>query len=107
MSDECEYEDIRNGAQFGAWIGLVPRQHSSGGKNSLGGITKRGDISPSLAADPVDGWRVDGGDANIRADQPEGNAPVSSGRVIFPRIPLIAITRSASTCGARVLHAPY
>ena len=29
--------------QFGAWIGLVPRQHSSGGKNKLGGITKRGD----------------------------------------------------------------
>ena len=29
--------------QFGAWIGLTPRQHSSGGKNSLGGITKRGD----------------------------------------------------------------
>ena len=29
--------------QFGASIGLVPRQHSSGGKNKLGGITKRGD----------------------------------------------------------------
>ncbi len=25
------------------WIGLTPRQRSSGGKNSLGGITKRGD----------------------------------------------------------------
>ena len=38
-----EFKQFRNGAQFGAWIGLVPRQHSSGGKNSLGGITKRGD----------------------------------------------------------------
>ena len=38
-----EFRQFRNGAQFGAWIGLVPRQHSSGGKNNLGGITKRGD----------------------------------------------------------------
>jgi transposase len=26
-----------------AWLGLVPRQHSSGGKERLGGITKAGD----------------------------------------------------------------
>ena len=29
--------------QFGAWLGIVPRQNSSGGKASLGRITKRGD----------------------------------------------------------------
>ena len=39
----CDFKQFRCGAQFGAWIGLVPRQHSSGGKNNLGGITKRGD----------------------------------------------------------------
>jgi transposase len=38
-----EFKQFRHGAQFGAWIGLVPRQHSSGGKNQLGRITKRGD----------------------------------------------------------------
>jgi transposase len=38
-----DFKQFRHGAQFGAWIGLVPRQHSSGGKNNLGGITKRGD----------------------------------------------------------------
>ena len=38
-----DFKQFKNGAQFGAWIGLAPRQHSSGGKNSLGGITKRGD----------------------------------------------------------------
>jgi len=32
-----------NGRQFAAWLGLVPRQHSSGDKTRLGGITKRGD----------------------------------------------------------------
>lgn len=38
-----DFKQFKNGAQFGAWIGLTPRQHSSGGKSNLGGITKRGD----------------------------------------------------------------
>jgi transposase len=36
-------QDFRNGRQLAAWLGLVPRQHSSGGKQRLGVITKRGD----------------------------------------------------------------
>jgi len=39
-----DFNQFKNGAQFGAWLGLTPRQNSSGGKNSLGGITKRGDM---------------------------------------------------------------
>jgi transposase len=35
--------DFKNGRQMAAWVGLVPRQHSSGGKQRLGVITKRGD----------------------------------------------------------------
>jgi transposase len=35
--------DYKNGRQMAAWVGLVPRQHSSGGKSRLGRITKRGD----------------------------------------------------------------
>ena len=38
-----DFKQFGNGAQFGAWLGLVPRQHSSGGKSNLGSITKRGD----------------------------------------------------------------
>lgn len=38
-----DFKQFKNGAQFGAWIGLTPRQHSSAGKSTLGGITKRGD----------------------------------------------------------------
>ena len=34
---------FRNGRQFAAWLGLVPRQHSSGDKRRLLGITKKGD----------------------------------------------------------------
>ena len=33
-----------NGRQLAAWLGLVPRQHSSGGKQVLLGISKRGDV---------------------------------------------------------------
>src|SRR5438046_4371840 len=33
----------RTGRQFAAWLGLVPRQYSSGGKRKLGRITRRGD----------------------------------------------------------------
>jgi len=36
--------DFRNGRQFAAWLGLTPRQFSTGGKTVLGKITKRGDI---------------------------------------------------------------
>ena len=39
-----DFKQFRNGAQFGAWLGLTPRQNSSGGRNNLGGITKRGDM---------------------------------------------------------------
>ena len=39
-----DFTQFKNGAQFGAWLGLSPRQNSSGGKNSLGSITKRGDM---------------------------------------------------------------
>jgi transposase len=34
---------FHSGRQLAAWLGLVPRQHSSGGKERLGRITKRGD----------------------------------------------------------------
>ena len=34
---------FRSGRNFSAWLGIVPEQHSSGGKNRLGGISKRGD----------------------------------------------------------------
>jgi len=34
---------FKNGRQFAAWLGLVPRQHSTGGKDRLLGISKRGD----------------------------------------------------------------
>ena len=66
-----DFHQFKNGAQFGAWLGLTPRQNSSGGKNSLGGITKRGDMylrmlliqggksavmTAHMRSDPVSKW---------------------------------------------------
>jgi transposase len=39
-----DFRQFKNGAQFAAWLGLTPKQHSSGGKTSLGSITKRGSV---------------------------------------------------------------
>ena len=36
-------KNFKNGRQLAAWLGLVPRQHSSGGKSTLLGMSKRGD----------------------------------------------------------------
>jgi len=68
-----EFKQFRSADQFGAWVGLVPRQNSSGGKTSLGRITKRGDdylrtlliqgaksavMSAHKRDDPVSRWLV-------------------------------------------------
>ena len=39
----CRSKGFRSGRDFSAWVGLVPKQNSSGGKEKLGSITKRGD----------------------------------------------------------------
>ena len=36
-------EGFRSGRDFAAWIGIVPREDSTGGKHKLGPISKRGD----------------------------------------------------------------
>ena len=35
--------EFRNGRELAAWLGIVPRQRSTGGKPTLLGISKRGD----------------------------------------------------------------
>ncbi len=68
-----EFKQFKSGHQFSAWLGLVPRQNSSGGKASLGRITKRGDdylrtlliqgaksavMSAAKRDDPISRWLV-------------------------------------------------
>ena len=38
-----DVKTFRNGRELAAWLGLVPRQHSTGGRAQLLGISKRGD----------------------------------------------------------------
>jgi transposase len=43
MASVGDAKVFHNGRQFAAWLGLVPRRNSSGGKTNLLGISKRGD----------------------------------------------------------------
>ena len=68
-----DFKQFDSGHQFGAWLGLVPSQHSTGGKASLGRITKRGDdylrtlliqgaksavFTAAKRSDPISRWLV-------------------------------------------------
>ena len=68
-----DFKHFKSADQFGAWLGIVPRQNSSGGKASLGRITKRGDeylrtlliqgakaavMSAGKREDPISRWLV-------------------------------------------------
>src|SRR5512132_68959 len=37
-----DWREFRSGRNLAAWIGLVPKQHTTGGKDKLGNITKQG-----------------------------------------------------------------
>ena len=68
------------GRSLSAWLGLVPRQNSTGGKERLGGITKAGDTY--LRTDAV--RRRDGGDPLRRAAR---HAPAVAGEAAEPPQP--------------------
>jgi transposase len=43
VASVADPKTFRSGRNFSAWVGLVPKQHSSGGKDKLGSISKQGD----------------------------------------------------------------
>jgi len=43
VASVADPKTFRSGRNFSAWIGLVPKQHSSGGRDRLGSISKQGD----------------------------------------------------------------
>jgi transposase len=68
-----DFKQFKNAGQFAAWLGLVPKQNSSGSKTVLGRITKRGDeylrlllvqgarsvvASACKRSDPISRWIV-------------------------------------------------
>jgi transposase len=42
VAEVGDWKAFSSGRSLAAWIGLVPRQHSTGGKDRLGGISKQG-----------------------------------------------------------------
>jgi transposase len=42
VAEVGDWKEFSSGRSLAAWIGLVPRQHSTGGKERLGGISKQG-----------------------------------------------------------------
>jgi transposase len=42
VAEVGDWKTFSSGRSLAAWIGLVPRQHSTGGKERLGGISKQG-----------------------------------------------------------------
>ena len=44
VASVADARTFKNGRQFAAWLGLVPRQYTTGGHVRLGRITKRGDV---------------------------------------------------------------
>src|SRR4028119_1098792 len=53
-------ETFKRGRDFAAWVGLTPRQHSTGGKQKLGATSKMGDRTLRrlliIGASPVVRW---------------------------------------------------
>lgn len=45
LSDIPNVHEFKNGRHLAAWLGLVPRQYSTGGKTTLLGVSKRGNKS--------------------------------------------------------------
>ena len=43
VASVADPKTFRSGRDFSAWVGLVPKQNSSGGKDKLGSISKQGD----------------------------------------------------------------
>lgn len=43
VASVADAKTFRSGRDFSAWVGLVPKQNSSGGKDKLGRISKQGD----------------------------------------------------------------
>jgi transposase len=42
VAEVGDWQEFRSGRNLAAWIGLVPKQHTTGGKDRLGSITKQG-----------------------------------------------------------------
>ncbi len=94
--------DFGNGRQLAAWLGLVPKQHSTGGKSVLLGISKRGDSY--LRTLLIHGARSALLAAQRRLDRGEGPADAWLTGLLQRRNPNIAAVALANK-NARIIWA--
>lgn len=93
--------DFKSGRQFAAWLGLVPGQYSSGGKNRLGRITKAGD--PYLRSLLVLGARAVLNSAKSKSDSISRWAVALAERRGYWRAIVAIAAKNARLCWA-MLH---
>lgn len=89
---------FRSGREFAAWLGLTPRQNSSGGKERLGGITKMGDGY-------IRSLLVNGATAVIRFAKEEGSAKTIWIRSMLARKPARLVAVALANKMARIAWA--
>lgn len=89
---------FRSGRQLAAWIGLVPRQNSSGGKDRLGRISKLGD--PYLRR-----LLVVGAHAVLRFSKNRKTAPTRWGADLLAKKPYKVVAVALSNKMARIVWA--
>lgn len=101
-----DVENFRNGRQLSAYLGLVPKQHSSGGKDRLLGISKRGDGYVRCLL--VHGARAVIRHINrrLKAGQPSGNAWVERclQRMHVNEVAVALANKMARTAWALLAH---
>jgi transposase len=89
---------FRSGREFAAWLGLTPRQNSSGGKERLGGITKMGDSY-------IRSLLVNGATAVIRFAKEEGSAKTMWIRTLLAKKPARVVAVALANKMARIAWA--
>lgn len=91
-------EAFRSGREFAAWLGLTPRQNSSGGRQRLGGITKMGDGYLRTLL-------VCGATAVIRFAREEGSAKTACIRKLLEKKPAKVVAVALANKMARIAWA--
>jgi transposase len=87
-----------SGREFSAWLGLTPRQNSSGGKERLGGITKMGDGYLRTLL-------VVGATSVIRYAREEGSAKTAWIRKLLEKKPIRVVAVALANKMARIAWA--
>ncbi len=89
---------FRSGRQLAAWLGLVPRQHSSGGRDRLGRISKRGDGYLRRLL-------VHGARAVLRWSRPDKGARSTWQQALLARRPVNVVLVAMANKTARIVWA--